>query len=210
MSGRLDGLRPGRPGPGGGRPDGGRSPVRARPAVPARRRGSRRAGDVADLGRALTQVAATVRAGAPPERAWRAALGVRVSDGVPDLDELAARCGDRSAAAAVVAAARLAAELGVAPAELLDRSAAAMADEAVAAAGRDRAMAGPRATARLLLGLPVLGLALGPALGVDPVAVLLDGAVGSASGVLAVLLAVLGNRWTARLVRAAEAAAGPS
>ncbi|REE97088.1 hypothetical protein DFJ69_2544 [Thermomonospora umbrina] len=65
-------------------------------------------------------------------------------------------------------------------------------------------LAGPRATARLLAGLPLLGLALGVALGADPLAFLL----GTIPGMLCLLsgigLDVVGLWWTHRLARSAE------
>lgn len=62
-------------------------------------------------------------------------------------------------------------------------------------------LAGPRATARLLAILPVLGLLLATALGAAPLAFLLGTGLGRACLVLGVGLDVAGVVWTARLVR---------
>jgi tight adherence protein B len=65
-------------------------------------------------------------------------------------------------------------------------------------------LAGPRATARLLAGLPLLGLAMGVALGARPLGFLLGSLPGAMCLGLGVGLDVLGLWWTRRLVSAAE------
>lgn len=156
---------------------------------------------------AVTAVAGSLRSGASPTVAWERGLGVRTRAGVPVLADLVARCpADPVSARAVRAAASLAVEIGAAPAEVLDRVAGSLAREAEAAAQRRAALAGPRATARVLAWLPASGLVLGLALGADPAAVLLDGGTGSVLLLAGVSLTVVGRRWTAHHVRAAEAA----
>jgi len=157
----------------------------------------------------LAQVAAAALAGADPREAWRVVAGLHTDDlGVPRIDDVqAALGGNRRHAAAVVTACRLAAELGAPLAGVLAgiRSALEHADEAEAA--RAAASAGPRASARMLTGLPVVGLGLGWVLGAD-----LGLLVTDRIGLLAVLtgggLLLLGRCWTAALVRRAEAAGG--
>ncbi len=175
----------------------------------------RRAGGVRDdqgvRGRAapdaLAAVAAALRSGATPAVAWRRAWALPVEEGVPRWEDLLARChGDAATASAVLAAARLAHECGTAPAALLDRLADVLADEQEVAGERRAAMAGPRATARLLAWLPAVGLGLGWAVGARPLAVLLDGGVGSALACGAVLLTVGGRAWGEHLLASAEAA----
>ena len=63
------------------------------------------------------------------------------------------------------------------------------------------ATAGPRSSARLLAGLPLLGLAMGSGVGADPWAVLTTTGSGQALLVAGVLLEVAGIAWTGRLVR---------
>lgn len=160
----------------------------------------------ADLIARVTAVAAELRSGAPPPVAWERGLGVRTVDGLPVLAELVGVTRDPRAAGAVLAAARLAEEVGAAPAAMLDRMAAALAEEAESDARRRAAFSGPRATARLLAWLPLVGVVLGLALGARPDQVLLDGRGGTVLLGLAVLLMVVGRRWTARHLAAAAAA----
>jgi tight adherence protein B len=63
------------------------------------------------------------------------------------------------------------------------------------------AVAGPRASALLLAGLPVLGLLMGAALGADPARVLLRTAAGAGALTAGVLLDLLGLVWTLLLTR---------
>ena len=64
-------------------------------------------------------------------------------------------------------------------------------------------LSGPRATALMLAGLPVVGTLLAAGLGARPLHVLLHTAVGGGCLVLGVLLDLLGLWWTERLVRGA-------
>lgn len=168
----------------------------------ARPRGS--ATDDSGFIAAVTQVSGALRSGIAPAEAWWRGMGVRADAGVPDWPDLLHRWPDDAAGArAVFAAARLAAEVGAAPATVLDRVAHALAQDAEAQGQRRAALAGPRATARVLAWLPALGLVLGLALGADPFAVLLDGAGGSALLVAGAVLTWVGRRWTGRHLRAA-------
>jgi tight adherence protein B len=65
-------------------------------------------------------------------------------------------------------------------------------------------LAGPRATARLLAGLPLLGLLMAVALGARPFAFLLGTAPGGLCLGLGVGLDALGLWWTRRLATTAE------
>lgn len=182
-------------------------------SVRSLRRARRDAGQTdGRLAAALVEVASLLRAGLTPADAWSRALGVPVADRVPTVAQLAGRAGPsrrtgvrRGAPGppleAVVAAARVADELGAPLAAVLDQVAGAIAAQAEAAADVDAALAGPRASARVLGWLPALGLALGAALGADPVGVLLDGGIGTAAGVLGVVLVAVGHAWSAALLR---------
>jgi tight adherence protein B len=64
-------------------------------------------------------------------------------------------------------------------------------------------LAGPRATAGLLAGLPVAGIALAAGLGAQPVHVLLDTPLGVGCLAIGIGLELLGVWWTGRLVAAA-------
>lgn len=120
-----------------------------------------------------------------------------------------ARAGPRAedaAAAAAAAACRLARQTGAPLAEVIDVVVAGIAEAAEADELRRAALAGPRATARLLAWLPAGGVAMGMLLGADPLAVLLGGGVGSVCLVGGVALFVVGRRWVGGLVGAAERA----
>ena len=201
-----------------------------RAATAARPGGRQRVPDIALL---LTEVATLLRAGATTQRAWQRSLEragltqgtVPDDDGVPPaLAALAAgrrrRPGDllrcvtdpaearrrREAAAAApgaVAACRLTAALGAPLAGVLEAVADGVAESARAEASRATALSGPRSTARLLAGLPLIGLALGAGIGARPGEVLLDGGWGSVLGATALVLIVVGHVATTRLVRAA-------
>ena len=100
-------------------------------------------------------------------------------------------------------------ELGAAPASTLHEIALSLAREHEAAGQRSAALAGPRATARLLAGLPGVGVLLGLGLGADPLGVLLDGGTGSALLCGGVILTCAGRWWTGRCVQEAARAGGP-
>ncbi len=91
-------------------------------------------------------------------------------------------------------------------AEVLARFAAHLEAESDAEAARQTALAGPRATVRILTWLPFVGLGLGLLLGIDPFALLLGTPSGVAVLVAGLALTAAGRIWSARLVRAA---AGP-
>lgn len=88
-------------------------------------------------------------------------------------------------------------------ADVLTRFAAQLEAEDDAEAARQTALAGPRATVRLLTWLPFLGLGLGVLLGVDPVEVL-GTPWGAAALTAGLALTMAGRIWSARLVRVAE------
>ncbi|MGR0159306.1 type II secretion system F family protein [Paenarthrobacter nitroguajacolicus] len=92
-------------------------------------------------------------------------------------------------------------------ADLLTRFAAQLEAEEDAEAARQTALAGPKATVRLLSWLPVFGLGLGMALGVDPLGILLNNFLGVATFASGLLLTAAGRVWSSRLV--ASAAGGP-
>lgn len=185
---------------------------------------------VGDLALVVTAVAARLRSGHSPDQAWSAVLGTPVSGGVPQPHQLAApdRTGllrvrravvsgrfagaGRGTAvhdgrvAVVLAACRVADELGAPLAPTLDLVAGALAADAEAEAEIGAALAGPRASARVVGWLPVLGLLLGLAIGGDPIGVLTSGGPGTAAGVAGLLALGCGRWWTATLVRHAREA----
>lgn len=88
-------------------------------------------------------------------------------------------------------------------ADVLNRFAAQLEAEDDADAARRTALAGPKATVRLLGWLPLLGLGLGLVLGVDPFGILLGSPFGVAALLAGVLLTLAGKIWSTRLVKAA-------
>lgn len=165
-----------------------------------RRRAARAGAATAVLG----EVAAALRVGASPALAWQR-VGVRTApDGVPMVESVEAVTGLAAQhARAVVAACRLAAELGAPQAVLLEQVTLAVVRDAEAHDRRSAALAGPRTTARLLGWMPAGGLGVGVLLGADPLGLLLR--PGPGTGLLAVgtALALAGHRWIRREVDAA-------
>lgn len=66
------------------------------------------------------------------------------------------------------------------------------------------ALSGPRSSAAVLTGLPVLGVVLGVAMGADPVSFLLDSSAGRLVCSAGVLFDVAGVLWLRRILRSAE------
>ncbi|MCC2315450.1 type II secretion system F family protein [Cellulomonas xiejunii] len=168
-------------------------------------------GDRTDLAGVLHAVAAQVRAGVPPGAAWAGVLGAPVEGQVPGVEAVAAAVdggapassAPRARVRAVVAGARVAAETGAPLADVLEHLAEAVAADAEQAGDLEAALAGPRATARVLTSLPVLGLLVGSAMGARPWQVLTDGGLGSALGVTGIALVVAGRVWVGALLRRA-------
>ncbi|ACZ23230.1 hypothetical protein Sked_33350 [Sanguibacter keddieii DSM 10542] len=151
----------------------------------------------------ITQVAGLVRSGMPPDRAW-AGVGVTVRpDGIPTPADLLHLTSDASQARAVVAACRLAQQVGAPIAPVLDSIVATLVAAAESAAERDTALASPRSTARLLLWLPAAGAVVATVLGAGPVQLLLGGGPAVLAPVTGALLLAVGRWWTRRLVQAA-------
>lgn len=179
-----------------------------------------------DVVAAVSELAALVRAGLGPASAWE-----HVTRGLGD-DEVAARLRaaasrvaaglspvpalrDRGATSAVDRAlATLAASWAVhersgAPvADLLDTLARSLRDAHDAALARRAALAAPVATARILAGLPVLGLALGQLVGARPLAVLVGTGAGRVSAGVGLVCVVVGMLWTRHLLRTAAGSNG--
>jgi tight adherence protein B len=91
-------------------------------------------------------------------------------------------------------------------ADVLTRFAAQLEVEDDAEAARQTALAGPKATVSLLTWLPLMGLGLGIALGVDPFAILVRTPLGLAALAAGAALTTAGRIWSSRLVHAAAGA----
>lgn len=145
---------------------------------------------------ALGALAADLRAGRPVATAASALSHPERSARVPAAGPEPAA---QRLAALTRAAFHLAERTGAPLADLLERveaDARAM-DRALAAAAAQAA--GARATAWLLAGLPLGGIALGYAIGVDPLAVLLRTPIGAGCAVTAIALQFAGLAWADRL-----------
>jgi tight adherence protein B len=141
---------------------------------------------------AVTVLAADLRAGLAPAAALAHALPAVGGSTVDDVR----RIGERLAAAWQVADVA-----GVRLADLLDRleaDARGLRRVQVAAAAQ---AAGARATAFLLAGLPVAGIALGYGMGTDPLHVLLRTPLGALCTAVAGAFQMAGLAWSARLAR---------
>ena len=160
---------------------------------------------------ALDLLAAELRAGILPRHAIET-----LADDVPALREAAtaaARGGDVESAlraastkpgagalADLAAAWRIAERAGAPLAQVLDRVATAVRDDAEVDREVQAEAAPARATGRLMAVLPVLGLSLGAGMGADPVHVLTGTVVGASCLAGGVVLACAGIVWVDRIV----------
>jgi tight adherence protein B len=204
------GVVAGGPGPSGGRPAR-RHGTGARLGTTRRwtRAGMASHDAAPDTGHVITQVSSTLRAGASPATAWHQVGVVCDNEELPTSEGLGQAGVGASQRQAVIAACRLARDVGTPLAPVLDAIADVIGAEVELAGERGSAMAGPRASARVLTWLPVLGLALGAGMGADPVAVLFGGGVGTLAMVSGGTLLWTGRRWTTGLVRTAQRAGAP-
>jgi tight adherence protein B len=202
-----------------GAASGGRAPTRQ---VWVRRLQWRRRAPGTDVVAAVSELAALVRAGLGPASAWEhvtrglgddevaarlRAAASRVAGGlspVPALRDGGAVAPDVDRALATLAASWAVHERSGAPvADLLDTLARSLRDADDAAMARRAALAAPVATARILAGLPVLGLALGQLVGARPLAVLVGTPAGRVSAGVGLVCVVVGVVWTRHLLRTA-------
>jgi tight adherence protein B len=151
-------------------------------------------------GRSLDDATGAAMSGCP-DPATAAALGPVLRLGEPPPGPAAdepARALVRVAAAVRLSAATGCSLAGVVTAVEDDLRARLHAEQELGAA-----VAGPRASATVLAGLPVLGLLMGSGIGADPWRVLTTTGPGTVLLVLGVALELAGTAWAARLVRRA-------
>lgn len=182
--------------------------VRMRVSVRRRLDAERTRGEVVEICDAL---AAEMRAGQPAPRALHRtaehyaelsapARAADMSGDVPAALRAVAANPGAGGLLLVAAAWQVAERSGAGLALTLDRIAAALRSEHAAACEVEASLGPPRATARLLAMLPLLGLLLGMGVGGDPVAVLLSSTLGNVCLALGSALALLGVWWVERLV----------
>ncbi|WP_026117081.1 type II secretion system F family protein [Nocardiopsis valliformis] len=153
-------------------------------------------------------MAAELRAGQPPETALRVAaleagpMVGEVSDAA-SLRRVAERDEDLWALVYLAACWEVAAETGAGLAGVVDALAVSLTEREEQRAEVSARAAGPRTTALVLVGLPVVGVAMSAALGGSPLVFLFTTPLGLLCLVLGVLLDVLGAWWTLRMVRGA-------
>jgi len=172
----------------------------------ARRRAARSEAREQALVAALGAMAADLRSGRPLDDAAAAAARGSADDELGRALLRAVRTAaaseggpDGSALRRLSAAVRLSARTGASLAEVVT----AVGDD-LRARQRHRldlrsALAGPRAGATLLAGLPLLGLAMGSGVGADPWRVLTQTAIGQVLLVAGVALELAGVSWSSRL-----------
>ncbi len=171
---------------------------------------------VADVVAAL---AAELRAGQPlpaalanvvddrsPLHAELRAAATAAASGADPADLLVAAAAQPGAAGlrALAACCRVGATTGAALAPTLDSLAGALAADRAVRAAVDAELAGPRATSRVLLGLPLVGVGMAAGMGAEPLQLLLHTAVGLALCLAAAALAAAGFTWLDRLAARAQ------
>jgi tight adherence protein B len=180
------------------------------------------ASEVDGVAVAAQRLAVLLSAGIAPVTAWRylassdasscrreataAARAARAGDDVGGAVLAAAERGSaarQDAWAALVALWRVADVSGAPPASSLRSLAVSLRELGAVRRQVDVALAGPAATARMVLLMPAVAVLLGVALGFDTVTILLATPLGIACTVMAVGLIVVGARWNRRMVRRA-------
>lgn len=169
-----------------------------------------------EVGEALLhQMAGLLRGGMPAAQAWES-LNIRTTEqGLPRNVDLTQAldphptADTRRQAQGVVVACKLAHELGIPLAALLIVVAATVDDSQRSIAQRQSALAGPAATGRVLLWLPIVGVLIGVLLGAQPLSWLVGEPLGAVCLGAGVGLLLAGKRWSnilmAQAVRAGTA-----
>ncbi|MBE3001850.1 type II secretion system F family protein [Nocardiopsis sp. HNM0947] len=175
--------------------------------VRAARRGGERRRAVITLCRTL---AAELRAGQPPEEALRLAVlqagpAVGAVSDAASLRTVAESDPDLAALSYLAVCWDVAAETGAGLATVVDGLAENLTEQEEQRAEALARTAGPRTTAFVLSGLPVVGVLMSGGLGGSPLAFLFTTPLGLACLVGGVALDVLGVWWTVRMLRGAVA-----
>lgn len=155
-------------------------------------------------GSAWRHLAAGTTVGVIDEAAAAAAVGDPIADAIAGADP-SGRSPWRSLAAAWTVAERAGAPLAASLHDLSE----ALRDEAQSLRDLDAALAGPKASARLVTALPVVAIGFGLLLGFDTAGILLGNPAGLACLVVGSALLWAGARWNRGLV-ARAAPVGPS
>lgn len=168
------------------------------------------------LSSSVEALAVLLDAGVAPRSAWQHAgaearhpaivrVAALIGSGAPPAEALAAAArGDGARLAAIAAAWDVAEEAGAALAPALRGAAESLRDRADAERDVATALAGPRATTRLMAWLPVVGVVMAYVIGVDVVGALIGGPLGWAAATGGAGLLLGGRAWTRRLLRDAS------
>ena len=172
----------------------------------------RRAQQRARVLQAIGALAAELEAGAPPAEAllraqgdpsvWpHAAAAARWGDGIAEGLDADARA---APVLGQVAACWRVGSRGAGLVEAIQHVAASARAAEDVRVEMEAQLAGPRSTARLLSGLPVVGLGLGLMLGADPLGWLLGTLPGRLCLAVGVILTLVGMWWTGRIAAGVE------
>ena len=163
----------------------------------------------------LHQMAGLLRGGMPATQAWESLNIQTTEQGLPRNEDLTKALDSRPTtdtrrqAQGVVVACKLAHELGIPLAALLIVVAGTVEDSQSSIAQRESALAGPAATGRVLLWLPIVGVLLGVLLGAQPLSWLLGEPLGAVCLAAGLGLLFAGKKWSnslmAKAVRAGTA-----
>jgi len=140
------------------------------------------------------RLAALVAGGLPLDRAWRM-LGTDAAEVDSGIGAV------RAGGGLVTAVLEVARQTGAPTAPTLERLAGLLRERAAQARALDAALAGPRATARLVMVLPIVGLGFGAALGLDVVGALGGGGLATWSVLAGAALLVAAWGWSRGIVR---------
>lgn len=132
------------------------------------------------------------------------AATARLGGDLPDALRSAARRPGAGGLRMIAASWEVSGRSGAGLAAVLDRVSVALRDDEEAHAEVAAALGSPRATAKLLAGLPLLGLGLGTAMGVQPVRFLATNPIGNACLLVGISLALIGLWWVERLAGTVE------
>ena len=133
----------------------------------------------------------------------------RLAHTAPDVSDHELARWARSASVQLAACWEISERSGASLSKTLHGLADSVESQIDAQAARESALAGPRATVRVLAWLPVLALGLGMLMGTDPITTLITTPWGRIALVAGAVLTVAGRLWTRQLMRHAEGVDGP-
>ncbi len=185
------------------------------PGASMARRHRAPASQAREIGALCAALAGELRAGQPPEGAWRAVLsswsGQLPGPWLPGSDVMAlltrwARVPGWGGLAAVAVCWRVADDAGAGLADALDRVGEAMRHEYEVAAEVHGQLSSVRATGVVLAMLPAVAVTMGTLLGADPLSILFGSPIGAACLGVGAVFGAAGWWWLARQVESVREA----